>query len=355
MDELLAHAGQKIKSFKKGDKIKAKLIRVGDRAAYFDIGGKSEGLVIDSNFVEAKNLINNLKPGDEVAAVVVEPENRDGATVLSLKGAALDDFWKKLHARRQGDETIEVIIKAVNPHGLVASLETETAFIPNSQLSRAVASLGEDIIGKHVKTKIIDIDEMSQRIVLSEKAVSEAESIKEIKEAIAGVKEGDKFKGVVTTVTGFGAFVQIKIPAKKGKKEIEVEGLVHVSELSWGKVARPEEVVSVGDVVEVKVLGIDRDKLSLSMKDALKDPWEDVEENYKVDDQVSGRVVRVSDFGVFVELEPGIEGLIHITKIPPATILKEGQKITCYIEEVDAKNQKLALGLVVTSKPVGYR
>ncbi len=357
MEELLSSTGYKIKSFTRGQKLKAKLLRVNARSAAFDIGGKSEGLVVDTNFLEAKNLINSLTAGDEINAVVVDPENRDGATLLSLKGAAQDDFWKKLRESYKKGETIEVIIRAVNPHGLVAAYETETAFIPSSQLGAALAKMGEEAMGKHIKAKIIDLDESGARIVLSEKAISEAKSLEEAKEVVAGIKAGDQFEGVVTTVTHFGAFVQLKVPAKSTQtgKRVDVEGLVHVSELSWAKVARPDEVVSVGDKVNVKVIGVDRDKLSLSIKQAGVDPWEEVEKKYHPDDEVSGKVVRVSDFGVFVEVEPGIEGLVHMTKIPPAMILREGQKVNCYIQEIDKKAQKLSLGLVVTSKPVGYK
>lgn len=354
MEALLAAAGQAIKSFTKGEKVKAKLLRVGTRFAAFDIGGKSEGMVLDSNFLEARSLIERLKPGDEVSAMVIDPENRDGATLLSLRGAAQDDFWKKIKKIYKEGETIEVVVKSSNPHGLVVAFENETGFIPGSQLGGALVKLGEEAVSERIKVKIIDLDEANLRIVLSEKAVSEEKSLEKARKALDSISEGDKFSGVVTTVTAFGAFVRIAVPLA-GKK-VEIEGLVHVSELSWAKVAHPDEVIQVDDTVEVKAIGVENGKLSLSIKQAEPDPWEGIEKKYHPDDKVSGTVVRVSDFGAFVEVEPGIEGLIHITKIPPATSLKPGQKINCYIEEVDKKEQRLALGVVVTSaKPVGYK
>ena len=354
MEDLLASTGYKIKSFTKGQKINAKFLRMSARTAVFDIGGKSEGLVREGNFLEAKNLIENLKAGDEIAAMVMEPESRDGATLLSLRGAAQDDFWKKIKKAQEEGKVIEVIVKSVNPHGLVAALENETAFIPNSQLGAVLTKMGEGAVGKHVKTKIIDLDEGNLRIVLSEKAVSEADSLKDVDKALKSVSVGNKFKGVVTTVTNFGAFVQITVPMDD--KKVEVEGLVHVSELSWAKTARAEDVIAVGDKVDVKVIGVEHNKLSFSMKQAGADPWETATEKYHPDDKITGTIVRVSDFGAFVEVAPGVEGLIHITKIPPATALKEGQKVNCYIEEVDKKEKRLSLGLLVTSaKPVGYK
>lgn len=354
MEELLAGASTKIKSFSRGERVKAKLLRLGDRIAFFDIGGKSEGVVADSNFIEAKNLIESLKEGDEVNAVVMDPENRDGVTLLSLRNAASDEFWKKIEKLYKEEKVLEVTVKAVNPHGLVVALDHETAFIPSSQLGSSVSAEGEGAIGAHLKVKIIDVDSNNSRIVLSEKAVSEASAIKELEAALKNAKAGDKYTGRVTTVTAFGAFVEIEI--KLDGEPVSVEGLVHVSEMSWAKVNLPSDVVSVDDEVEVYILGTDRGKLSLSMKQAGKDPWSEIENKFKADDKVKGKVTRISDFGAFVELAPGVEGLVHITKIPPATSLKEGQEVSCYVEEVDKKAQKISLGLIVTtSKPVGYK
>lgn len=354
MEDLLASSGQKIKGFTRGEKLKAKFIRLNEHSAAFDIGGKSEGLVADVNFMEARKLLATLKAGDEVSAMVVDAENRDGVTLLSLRGAAQDDFWKKLDKILKSGETIEVTVKAVNPHGFVVALDAETAFVPSSQLGAALAKKGEEAVGTKIKVKVIDIDQDNLRIVLSEKAVSEAHEIERIAGALTSLKDGQKFEGKVTTITNFGAFVEIKIPVEG--KNVAVEGLVHVSELSWNKVARPEDVISVGDKVQVVVLGMERNKLALSIKQAGLDPWTTIEEKYKPDDKVSGKVIRVSDFGAFVELEPGVEGLIHITKIPPATALHEGQVVNCYIEEINKKESRLALGLVITtSKPLGYK
>ncbi len=354
MGDLLANSGQTIKGLTRGEKVKAKLLRVSEKSAAFDIGGKSEGIVSELNFMEARKLINSLAVGDEITAVVMEAENRDGVTLLSLRGAAQDDFWKKLNKIQKSGETLEVMVKAVNPHGFVVALDAETAFVPSSQLGAVLAKKGEDAVGAKIKVKVIDIDKDNLRIVLSEKAVSEAAEIEKIAGALGNIKDGQKFTGKVTTITDFGAFVEIRVPVDK--KTIAIEGLVHVSELSWNKVGKPSDVVSVGDEVEVIVLGMERGKLSLSMKQAGSDPWETIDTKYHADDKVSGKVIRVSDFGVFVELEPGIEGLIHITKIPPATTLKEGQMVSCYVEEVNKKESRLALGLIITtSKPLGYK
>jgi ribosomal protein S1 len=158
----------------------------------------------------------------------------------------------------------------------------------------------------------------------------------------------------VTKIYAFGCFVQIQVEIKKGKK-VPVEGLVHISELSWEKVSDSKEIVTEGEKVKVKIIGKKDDKLSLSMKQAKKDPWESAVKKYKKDKKLKGKVVRLSDYGVFVQLEPGVEGLIHMTKIPPATKLEEGKQVDVYVERIDPEARKLSLGLVLTTKPIGYK
>ena len=183
--------------------------------------------------------------------------------------------------------------------------------------------------------------------------MSEAGDIALAKKAMEEVKEGEVYEGIVTTVASFGAFVKIEVPVKKEKAYIE--GLVHVSELSYSKVNLPSDVIKEGDKVKVRVLAAHEGKLALSIKHAGRDPWSEVEDKFKPEAKVTGKVVRISDFGVFVELEPGVEGLIHITKIPPTHKLTLGQEVKCNIEEVNVKDKRIALGLVLTTAPVGYK
>jgi ribosomal protein S1 len=178
--------------------------------------------------------------------------------------------------------------------------------------------------------------------------------LKEVRAAFEKINEGEIYEGIVTVVAGFGCFVRIEVPVSKGER-VGVEGLVHISELSWGKVDRVDDIAREGDKVSVKVVGKREDRLALSIKQAKGDPWRDAAKKYKKDDKVKGKVVRVSDFGVFVELEEGIEGLIHITKIPPGQKLEIGKEVNVYVEEIDPEVRKLSLGLVLTTKPLGYK
>lgn len=353
MAELLAGAKKKVQQFTKGQRVSARLLGKSPNVLIFDIGGKSEGLVKEKGFTDAREFIETLKVGDSVMATVLVPETREGTTILALKDAMRDISWKKLEEAKASGEEVPVFGKGVSTSGFVVDVSGIEGFIPTSQLGKEVAVSPQDLVGKYFKAKVIEIDKVNNKVVLSEKEVSEAGDIALSKKALASVKEGEVYDGVVTTVASFGAFVKIEVPVKKEKAHIE--GLVHVSELSYSKVNLPSDVVKEGDKVKVRVLAAREGKLALSIKQALKDPWSEVTEKYKAEDKVTGKCVRISDFGAFIELTPGVEGLVHITKIPPAHRLEVGQEVKCIIEEVNVKDKRIALGLVLTSVPVGYK
>ena len=353
MEELLAKTGYNIKGFTRGEKIKAKLLEISPRSAIFDIGGKGEGVLIDNYFQEAKEYLRSLKIGDTATATVMDPETSDGSVLLSLRQAASDSVWDYLESAKKNNTALNVLVKTSSASGILVEHEGLSGFIPTSQIGKAALARLDDLSGKRIKVKVIEIDKKRKRVVFSEKAVTEAGDIALNQKAQKTLKEGTIYKGTIVTVADFGIFVAI--PVKVEEKKLDIEGLVHVSELSWEKVEKPSESFKKGQKVEVKVLAARGGKLSLSIKQAGKDPWEKAAQKYKVEEKIKGKIVRVSDFGVFVQLEPGIEGLIHITKIPPARHLKVGDEVQCYIEEIDSKEKRISLGLVLTSKPVGYK
>lgn len=351
MADLLASSKVKPRGLLRGDVLSGVVIDKSSKSLILDIGGKSEGLVAEKAYQESREFIRALEIGDEVTAKVIVGETPDGYAILSLRNAASDFFWKKLRDKESKDEELSVMCKNATSSGLIVDVLSFTGFIPSSHLGKKIAKDPQSLVGKSLKVKIIDLDKDANRIVLSEKFVSEAKEVEEARQAMKDVKIGEIFEGEVTTVADFGCFVKIKA----GKKKTDLEGLVHVSELSWEKVDKPSDVVSQGDKVTVKVLGKDGNKLSLSMKQTEEDPWEKVAKKYKAEQKAKGKVMRVSDFGVFVQLEPGIEGLIHMTKIPPGMKLEKGKDVNVYVEEVDAEEKRIALGLILTEKPVGYK
>lgn len=353
MAELLAKSKSRVQQFTKGQRVEATLLSKAPNLLVFDVGGKSEGLVKEKGYTDAKEFIETLKVGDKVLVTVLVPETRDGITILALKDAVKDISWVKLEAMKKTGEEVPVLGKGVSTAGFVVDVMGVEGFIPMSQMGVEAAKNAQSLVGKYFKAKVMEVDKTNNKVVLSEKEVSEAGDIALSKKAMAGVKEGEVYDGVVTTVASFGAFVKIEVPV--GAKKAHIEGLVHVSEIAWGKTNLPSDVLSVGDKVKVRVLAAHEGKLALSIKQALKDPWSDAVEKFKVEDKVTGKVIRISDFGVFVELTPGIEGLIHITKIPPTHKLNLGDEVKCVIEEVNVKDKRIALGLVLTSVPVGYK
>lgn len=348
MEELLKKHASTIKGFSRGQKIDAKVIEIGKKLATFDVGGKSEGVLRDIYFQEARDYVKGLKPGDKVTAMVMDPETADGNVLLSLRHAASDSLWDRLEELKKNKSVVSVVVKNSNSSGISVDFEGINGFVPSSQVGRELLKK-IDGLGGVLHVKVIEVDKNRRKIVFSEREVSEADQIKELGETLKKIKVGEVYEGVVTTVANFGVFVEIKVGKTK------VEGLVHVSELSWEKIGKPSDKVKEGDKVEVKVLGVNDGKLSLSVKQAQADPWEAAIKKLKVDDKVKGKVVRHSDFGVFVSIMPGVEGLIHITKIPPATKLNVGDEVNCYIEEIDEKNKKISLGIVLTAKPVAYK
>lgn len=353
MDQLLSKTGHKLVSFHPGKRIDAVVSEIAGNAVYFTIGGKAKGLLTGKHLEEVRAFVKTLSVGDKVWGVVMEPETKDGYVHLSMRHAASESVWNRLTEAKKNGTEIRVTGRNASNKGITVELDSLIAFIPSSQIGKVVLSDIDDIVGKSIRVKVLDVDKARKRVIFSERAVSEAGAIKQLGKALTKVKEGKKYQGVVTQTTGFGAFVEIKI--KMDGEEIPVEGLVHISELSWDKVGESTSVVTEGDEVEVLALGIKGDKLALSIKQAQGDPWEGVEKKYKVDTKASGKIMRVSNFGVFVELEPGIEGLIHVTKIPPGTDLKKGDKVNVYVEEVNRKDKKIGLGIVLTTKPVGYK
>lgn len=358
MAELLARSSKKIHKFVKGQRVEATLLSKTENSVIFDVGGKSEGIVKEKGYTDTKEYIEGLKAGDKVEVTILVPETRDGITILGLKDAMKDVSWKKLIEAQKSGEAVPVYGKGVSAPGFVVDIYGIEGFIPTSQLGREIVKNPQNLVDKYFKAKVMEVDKMNNKVVLSEKEISEAGDIALTKEALKKIKEGDIYEGVVTTVATFGAFVkiQVKVKGSKVKEETaEVEGLVHVSELSFSRVNLPSDVIKVGDKVQVKVLAAHEGKLALSIKQAMKDPWSEVEKKFKVEDKVTGKVVRISDFGYFVELLPGVEGLIHITQVPPSVKLTVGSEVKCTVEEVNIKDKRIALGLVLTSIPLGYK
>lgn len=352
MEELLAQTSYQPKGLSRGETVRGTVTEKTKRALFIDFGGKSEGIIIEKELKLAQDLVDKIEVGDKIKAAVVQVENDQGQILLSLRKQALNQRWQEFEEKLKTSEPVKVIGRDVNRGGLVVEVSGTQGFIPSSQFGSKLADQIEDLIGKTLKVKPIEVNREKNRLIFSEKEISEAKVMAAQAAALKEIKTGDTFKGEVTGVMPFGLFV--KIEAQGGTK---LEGLVHISEISWEKVEDPADHYKERDEVKVKVLAVDKKsgKLNLSIKQLTPDPWEGVEKKYRPDTKVKGKVVRLAPFGAFVNLEPGVDGLIHISKIPAERSLKIEDQVNCYIESVDPEARRLSLGLVLKEKPVGYK
>ncbi len=342
---------KKVTALRRNQEVTGKVVSVSPQEVLIDIGAKSEGIVSGRELSAVSDLASKLAVGDSIEATVLYPENDAGQVVLSLRKLSGEKRWAELEEKKENSEDIEVVALEVNRGGVICDYLGIHGFLPSSQLTKAPAKL-TDLIGKGLTARVIEVDRNSNRLILSQKSPNKKD-LEAVLKLLAKVSIGDKVSGIVSAVLPFGIFVEIELGEEKGK----VEGLVHISELSWEKIEDPAKFFKVGDKVDVLVIAKDEatGRLNLSIKQLQEDPFMKVSEKYTKDLEVSGTVARVTPFGVFVSLADGIEGLIHISKIPPNENFEVGQKVDCSVEAVDTKSRRIALVPVVLVKPILYR
>lgn len=347
MDELLAQTGGLKLGIKKGTTVDGIVVSVTPREVLIDIGKKTFGVIAGWELEQVKEYAASLKPGEKVTAQIINPENESGYATLSLRKTSSERRWVILSEVNKKGEDIEVLGLEVAKGGLLVEWQSLRGFIPSTQLDQEVIGNPFTLIGKKIKVKVLEVDPKLNRFVLSQKAATLGISPAVLKDKINKIKQGDALKGVVSGIAHFGLFVDID----------GLEGLVHISEIAWEKVENPSSLFKTGDKVEVVVLDINLEegKLNLSLKRLTPDPWKNILERYPPDSQISGIAMRVAPYGIFVKLEPGIEGLIHISKITAGSEPKIGEKIECIVEKVDPTKRKISLTIVPHAKPVGYR
>lgn len=351
MEDLLKNFGDKIHGLKKNDQLEGIITDISRRAVLVDIGAKTEGMVIGKAFEAARDFVDHLKIGEKIKVNVLSPENDKGQIILSLRQAASSYNWTLFEEYLSSQKPMEVRGLEVNRGGLIVRAMGVRGFVPASQLGRKYLGKPDLLQNIVFKAKVIEVNQEKNRLIFSEKQVSEAAALAAKKDALKKVKIGDVLKGKVSGVMPFGIFIQIE------DKDLFLEGLVHISEISWERVEDLNRLFKVGDKIKVKVLEVDHDsgRLNLSLKQLLEDPWDKAAKEYKQEKKAKGKVTRLVAFGAFVQLEPGVEGLIHISKIPAEFNIKVGQKIDVYIESVDREKRRMSLGLVLKEKPVGYK
>lgn len=358
MDELLAQAEKKLKVPQKGSIIEGVITDITKKMVVVDIGGKTEGVVLEKEFELAKDFIEDLAVGDTVSVYIISSENDKGQTLLSLKKAAMDKKWDMFINALENNLNVNVKGVELNKGGMIVVCYGIRGFVPSSQFGKIHLGKLHELINKKFDVKVIEVDREKNRLIFSERHVSEQNIIEQRDAALNTIKVDDALEGVVSGIMPFGLFITVEVNVD-GEKRGQVEGLVHISEMSWMKVEDPNKLFKTGDKVNVKVLGIDQaaGKLNLSIKQLTDDPWNTISdsERYPVGSTVTGKVSRIESFGVFVNFEAGVDGLIHISKVVSLDEYKIGDKVTVNVESIEPDKRRMSLSPVLTTVPMGYK
>jgi small subunit ribosomal protein S1 len=330
--------------FEEGDVVTGRVVRIDQDEVLIDIGYKSEG-VIPMNELSIRKSVDphdEVELGEEVDALVLTKEDQDGRLVLSKKRARFEKAWRRIEHAAESGEPVEGTVIEVVKGGLIIDLGVR-GFLPASLVDiRRVQNLDE-FLGTKIECKVIELNRSRNNVVLSRRAVLEEER-KEVRQQILDrLQPGMVVEGAISNIVDFGAFVDLD----------GIDGLIHISELSWSHVNHPSEILSIGDVVPVKVLDIDRDRqrISLGLKQTQEDPWQRVIDTYRVGDELEGKVTKVVTFGAFVEIMDGVEGLVHISELAhhhvenPREIVEPGQDVRVKILEIESERRRLSLSV----------
>jgi len=319
--------------------VTGKVIEIRQKEVLVDIGYKSEGSISTNEFDEDEPP----KVGDEVDVLIERLENRDGMVELSHERAEFKRNWDKINSICQEGGRIKGKIKQAVRGGLIVNIGVE-AFLPSSQVDVIPIKDFDSLVGQTHEFKIVKINEERQNIVLSRRELIEEERSQARAEILETMTPGDVRKGVVKNITDFGAFIDLN----------GLDGLLHITDMSWGRINHPSEMVNVGDDIEVVVLDINKEKerVSLGLKQKTQNPWELIESKYPVGTRIKGKVVNLVSYGAFVELEPGVEGLVHVTELSwtkritkPSEVLTAGEKVEAEVLGVNKDEQKISLGI----------
>jgi small subunit ribosomal protein S1 len=336
MQELIAKS---LRDFKEGSIVKGRILEIRPREVLVDIGYKSEGVIPVSEFEDS----DEVEVGDEVEVLLERLENEDGMVVLSKEKAAHKQNWDKIVKVFEGDGLIKGKVKAVVKGGLTVNIGVE-AFLPGSQIDIVPPKDLQQFVGNTYDFKIVKINDERKNVVLSRREIIEQERAEKRTKFLESVRVGDTVKGSVKNLTDFGAFIDLD----------GMDGLLHITDMTWGRLTHPSELLKIGQSLDVVVLDINKEKerVSLGLKQTQRNPWDKIEERFPVGAKVHGKVTNLVPYGAFVEIEEGVEGLIHVSELSwtkritrPSDVLTQGQEIDAIVLGVNKEEQKISLGV----------
>jgi small subunit ribosomal protein S1 len=330
--------------FQEGDVVTGNVVRIDNDEVLVDIGYKSEGVIPASELSIRKSVDpgDEVSLGEEVDALVLTKEDQDGRLILSKKRARFEKAWRRIESAAESGQPVEGTVIEVVKGGLIIDLGVR-GFLPASLVDiRRVPNLDE-YMGQAIETKVIELNRSRNNVVLSRRAVLEEQRKEDRERILDRLQAGDVVEGTISNIVDFGAFVDLD----------GIDGLIHISELSWSHVNHPSEILTIGETVTVKVLDIDRDRqrISLGLKQTQEDPWQRVVDTYNIGDELEGVVTKVVTFGAFVEILDGVEGLVHISELAqhhvenPREIIQPGDPVRVKILEIDSERRRLSLSI----------
>ncbi len=338
MEQLLAESGS-LNSLIPGSIVKGTVIEIRDNSVVVDIGGKSEGVIPANEFAD----VSEIQIGDEIEVYLEKAEDRSGAPVISYDKAQQKKNWETIVAECKEGSVMPGRVKAKVKGGLIVSMGID-AFLPASQIDVQPPKNLDQYIGQTYDFKILKINLERKNLVISRRELIEEQRNEKRRALLEEVKPGDIRRGVVKNITDYGAFVDLD----------GLDGLLHITDMSWGRISHPSEVLKVGEEIDVMIIEIDRDRerVSLGLKQCTSNPWDSIEKKYPVGAKVHGKVVNLVQYGAFVELEQGVEGLVHVTELSwtkritkPSDVLKIGQEVDAVILGINKEEQKISLGI----------
>ncbi len=339
-EELENKYSQTLNVVKDKDVVTGKVISMNKREVVVNVGYKSDGVVPMSEF----RYNPDLKVGDEVEVYIESPEDKKGQLVLSHKKARTSRSWEKVNQALENDEVIKGYIKCRTKGGMIVDVFGIEAFLPGSQIDVKPIRDYDLFVGKTMEFKVVKINHEFKNVVVSHKALIEAELEQQKKEIISKLEKGQVLEGTVKNITSYGVFIDLG----------GVDGLIHITDLSWGRVTHPEEVVKLDEKLNVVILDFDDEKkrIALGLKQLTPHPWDALDANLKVGDKVKGKVVVMADYGAFVEIAPGVEGLIHVSEMSwsqhlrsAQDFMKVGDEVEAVILTLDREERKMSLGI----------
>ena len=348
MNDFMAEIEKSLKMPQRGEIVKGEVIQVGPREVYVNLGCKKDGIIPkDEIALEADQDIESMfKLGDVVEAKVLKTDDGDGNILLSRKKVEISEHWNEIIKAYEDKSFVTAKVIREVKGGVIAAYKEVTGFIPMSQLNDRYVEKADEFIGKTLTVKVTRVDQKRNKAVFSHKAYLAEEKSKKIAEIWSSINVGDTVEGTVMRFTDYGAFVDIG----------GIDGLLHISEISWGKLKHPQEALKIGQKINVKILSMNEEKgkISLGLKQNTPEPWSVINENYQVGQVVEGQVVQIKEYGAFVELEPGLDGLVHISEIAHKRVtniadeISIGQMVNAKILEIDEEKRRISLSIKET-------